>query len=182
MADVKIIEVQEPGKNTGIWHLAAGILMMLLGIYVWFNPEVTLMALALYLGVVLIVAGAAYFMASFSFKSGWYMLVGLLDMFVGIIFVTNLGVTAVSLPVILAIWCLAVGIIQTVAAFGYKQRNIPWYWSLFAGMLGIVFAFLILAYPYLGAIAITTLAGMYFILYGIVQVIEYKYHRDISFS
>lgn len=176
MADVNVNIVR---RNTGIWHLLAGILMALLGVYVWFNPQVTLMALALYLGIVFIIAGAAYFAASFSFESGWYLLVGLLDMFVGIIFVTNLGVTAMTLPIILAIWCLAVGAVQIVAAFDYKKRNVPWYWSLLAGIIGVIFAFLILAYPALGAITITTLVGLYFILYGVVEVIEYKYARNL---
>lgn len=179
MADVKIVDVEVPRNNAGMWHLLAGVLMALLGVYVWFNPAVTLMALALYLGIVFIAAGVIYFAASFSFESGWYMLVGLLDMFVGIIFITNLGVTAASLPIILALWCLAVGIIQVVTAFSFRKRNIPWYWSLLAGLLGIVFAFLILSYPYLGTVTITALVGTYFILYGIVEMVEYKYTRNI---
>ena len=37
------------GNN--FWHLAAGIIMTLFGIFVWFNPAATLMALAMYLGI-----------------------------------------------------------------------------------------------------------------------------------
>ena len=61
----------------GIWHLIAGIIMAVLGIYVWFNPVVSLVALALYLGIAFIVVGAGYLAVSFSFQSGWYLLVGL---------------------------------------------------------------------------------------------------------
>ena len=79
--------------NMGIWHLIAGIVIAVLGVYVWFNPAATLLGLALYLGIIFIVVGAGYFMLSFSNRSGWYLTVGILDMLVGVIFVGNLGLT-----------------------------------------------------------------------------------------
>ena len=44
----------------GIWHMLAGILMVILGTYVWFNPFVSLMALSLYIGIALMIIGAGY--------------------------------------------------------------------------------------------------------------------------
>ena len=72
--------------NMGIWHLIAGIVIAVLGVYVWFNPAATLLGLALYLGIIFIVVGAGYFMLSFSNRSGWYLTVGILDMLVGAYF------------------------------------------------------------------------------------------------
>lgn len=163
--------------SRGLWHLIAGILMVLVGFYVWFHPAETLLAIALYLGILFIIVGAGYFAASFSYESGWYLTVGILDILVGIIFVGNLGVTAVSLPIIFALWCLAVGAIQVVTAFQFKKMGFPWGWSLTAGILGIVFAFIILSYPAIGAITITVLMGLYMVLYGAVEIAEYGYSR-----
>ncbi len=173
MANVKVVS-ENPAS---IWHLIGGIIMALLGIYIWFNPAVSLMALALYLGIVFIVVGAAYFMASFSFRSGWYLVVGILDILVGVVFVANLGVSAVSLPIIFALWCMAVGVVQIVTAFQFKNTGLPWYWSLIAGILGVLFAFWILAYPALGVYTLTALMGAYILLYGMVEIIEYFSHR-----
>ncbi len=167
MADIKT------GHSIGIWHLLAGVLMLILGIYVFFHPVVTMVALALYLGIIFIVIGAGYFMTSFTFDSGWYMLVGLIDIFVGVIFISNLGITAESMPVIFALWCLAVGVIQLVEAFRFRQAGYPWGWTLGAGLVGIIFAFLILAYPVLGSVTITALMGAYIVLYGIIEIAEY---------
>ncbi len=167
-------------KTSNAWHLVAGILMALLGVYIWMNPAATLVAMALYLGIVFIVVGAGYFMASFSLDSGWYMVVGLLDIFVGVIFVGNLGVSAASLPVIFALWCLAVGIIQVATAYRMSKQGQSWKWTSVAGMLGILFAFLILAYPSIGALTLTALMGLYVILYGAVEIVEYFYSRKIS--
>ncbi len=173
MAETQIMTT----RRNNIWHLVAGIIMAVMGIYVWFNPAVTMVALAMYLGVLFIVVGAGYFAFSFSFDSGWYMLVGLLDILVGVIFLVNLGVTAASMPVIFALWCLAVGVIQVVTAFRYKKEGFPWAWTMIAGILGIVFAFLILAYPAVGAATITALMGAYILLYGAVEIAEYGMTR-----
>ncbi len=181
MADKK--EVKVVTRNVSFWHLIGGVLMALLGIYVWFNPEVTMVALALYLGIVFIAVGVGYFIASFSFDSGWYMVVGLLDILVGVIFVANLGLTAASLPIIFALWCLAVGVIQLVTAIQYRRYNQEGYmstgWTMAAGILGIVFGFLILTYPAIGTVTLTALMGTYIILYGIVEIAEYVYNRKV---
>lgn len=174
MAEVQIMQ------RAGWWHLCAGIIMLILGVYVWFNPAVTLMALALYLGIVFIAIGVGYFMASFSYDSGWYMLVGVLDILVGVIFVGNIGVTALSLPIIFALWCMAVGAVQLVTAFQFKRAGMPWSWSLSYGLLGILFGFLILIYPSIGAITITALMGTYIILFGIIGIAEYYYNRKLA--
>lgn len=166
-------------SRVSLWHLLAGVIMALMGIYVWFNPAVTLMALALYLGIVFIVVGVGYFSASFTYESGWYMLVGALDVFVGVIFVANLGVSAASMPIIFALWCLAVGIIQLVTAFQYRSAGQPVFWPMVAGIIGILFAFLILTYPAVGTITLTALMGAYFVLYGAVEIAEYLFNRKL---
>ena len=166
-------------KPACIWHLAAGILMALLGVFIWLNPAATLLALALYIGIVFIVVGTGYFAASFSFRSGWYLLVGILDILVGIVFVSNLGVSAASLPIIFAIWCLAVGAIQVASAFQLRSEGFPWGWTFGVGLLGIVFGFLILAYPALGALTITALMGAYVMLYGFIELAEYFYIKRL---
>lgn len=160
-------------RPVGIWHLFAGIIMAILGVYVWFNPVATMVALALYLGIIFIIIGAGYVAASFSNESGWDMFVGVLDMLVGVIFVGNLGVTAASLPIIFALWCLAVGVIQLVVAYKFKKAGMNWGWTLTSGILGVIFAFLILTYPALGVITITALMGAYILLYGVLEIAEY---------
>lgn len=169
----------EKVQKLSVWHLIAGIIMAALGIFVWFNPMASLVAMALYLGIVFIVVGAGYFMASFAYRSGWYLLVGFLDMLVGVIFVANLGVTAASLPIIFALWCLAVGAVQIVSAFQLRNSGVSWGWTLTAGILGVLFAFLILAYPAIGTITLTALMGVYILMYGIIEIVEYSTNQRL---
>ena len=164
-------------RNVSLWHLIAGIIMSVLGIYLWFNPMLSLMALAVYLGIAFIIVGLGYISASFSFSSGWYLVVGILDLFVGILFVANIGITALTLPIIFAIWSMAVGGVQIFSSFQLKKNGLPWSWSLTAGLLGLIFGFWILAYPAIGAIAITGLMGAYILLYGIIEILEYSTNK-----
>ena len=65
-------------RKAARWHLLAGVLMIVLGLCVWFNPLASLLGLALYIGIAFLLVGAGYLTASFSFRSGWFLLVGLL--------------------------------------------------------------------------------------------------------
>lgn len=157
------------------WLLISGIIFVVLGFYVWLNPEEALIALALYFGIMLIFAGVGYMMIFSAEGSPWHMALGLLNVFVGIIFIANLGVTAASLPFIFAFWSLFAGIIQISAAFHLKSLNVPWNRPLLSGILGILFAFLIISYPMIGAVSITILMGAYMIIYGTLEISEW--HR-----
>ena len=165
---------------SGMWHLLAGILMVILGTYVWFNPFVSLLALSLYIGIALIVIGAGYVSTSASLDSGWFMFVGMIDMIFGIILVSNLGVSAITLPIIFALWSIAVGSVQLVSSYHLSKADMPWFLSFTLGLLGVVFGFLILQYPELGAVTISTLLGLYIILYGFLEVIEYFYFKNLN--
>lgn len=174
----KKIERQEP--RAGVGFLIIGILMICLGIYMWFHPVATLIALALYLGVVFVVVGVGYLTLAFHIDSGWYLALGLLDILVGVLFISNLGVTAESLPIIFAIWTLFVGVLQVSEAFFRKRTDYPWEWELISGLVGILFAILIMVNPMIGAFAITILMGSYIVLYGVLGIIEYNYIRKFN--
>lgn len=173
-------EKHQPTCCIGLWHLIAGFLMVILGVYVWTYPILSVLALSLYIGVALIVIGAGYVGSSLRTESGWFMFVGLIDILVGIILVSNLGVTAVTLPAIFALWCIAVGAAQSISAYRFLKTDQPWGWSASLGLLGLLFGFIILAYPQLGAVAIGTLLGLYIVLYGILEIFEYFYFRKLA--
>ena len=176
-----IMEDVMKNNRLSMWHLIAGILMVVLGFFIWFHPENSLVALAVYIGFVFVVIGSLYVATSFSFISGWYMVVGILDIIVGAFLLTNIAATVVALPVVFALWCLAVGGTQLFTTWELKKINWPWKWSALAGVLGIIFGFVLLAYPLFSAAVIVTIMGMYFVSYGAVEILEYLYVRKLDF-
>lgn len=157
-----------------IWTLIFGILMILGGVYALFNPLTTLVAGALYLGILFVAMGFAYLSTYSTTKSLWVLVLGIIDILIGIVFVTNLWLSAETLPFILALWALLTGIMQIVLSFQFKQEDVAtWSWRLISGILGIIFALLILIYPILGVLTITALIGATLIIYGAFEVIDY---------
>lgn len=160
------------------WKLVAGIVMSILGAVVLFNPFDTMIALAFYLGVGFVMAGFFYVMSAVGFRSGWYLLVGILDLLVGFILMANLGITAASLPVILALWCLTIGVVQLMGTWDIKKLGLPWGWSAIMGVVSLLFGLLILVFPLLGAITISMVLGFYILLFGILQLAEYYMSKN----
>ena len=58
-------------KICGIWHLIAGLIMMLTGVLIWLNPMASLLALAFYLGLIIFLLGSGYIAFSLYQASGW---------------------------------------------------------------------------------------------------------------
>ena len=161
------------------WNLFAGVIMIILGLVVWFNPFDTLFALAFYIGLGFIFAGVFYLMSAYELRFGWYLLVGSFDTLVGVVLISNIGITAVSLPIILALWCLTVGIIQIISSLEFKSVDLPWKWTALMGYIGLFFGLSVLMFPVVGAVAISTIIGFYTIMFGILQIVEYRISKKI---
>lgn len=165
-------------NKCSIWHLIAGVIMLVLGILVWANPLSSLYAIAIYVGAALFILGCGYVASSFSASSPWYMVIGLLDIFIGLIFLTNLGLTVQTLPIFFALWFLATGIMQLYGSYESYKLNLPWGWNLFSGILGIVIAYLVLGNQAFGDFALVILVGLYLAAYGAISIAEYFYLRN----
>ena len=151
-----------------------GILMIIAGVWTWFHPDSILLAMAIYLGIVFLAGGIGYLYSFIRSRSGAWLALGLLDILIGLVLVTNLGVTALSLPIFLAVWALGVGVIQTAFAFEMKDAGFySWKWTLVNGILGIVFGLLIIAHPVIGALTISLMLGSYLVLFGVFSLLEY---------
>ena len=161
------------------WNLFAGIVMMILGAFIWFNPFETLLALAFYIGIGFIFTGIFYLMSAYELRFGWYLLVGSFDTLVGVVLISNIGITAISLPIILALWCLTVGIIQIISSLEFKGVDLPWKWTAFMGYVGLFFGLIVLMFPTVGAMAISFIIGFYAIMFGILQIMEYRLSKNI---
>ncbi len=173
ISEIKGDQVYSTEIKPSRWRLVSGTIMLFFAAYIWFHPLATMVGLALYLGLAFIVMGVGYLAVSTKATIGRDMFVGMLDILVGIILVSNLGITAATMPIILAFWSLAVGIVQLVEAYQLKKLGFSWSMPIISGVVGVVFAYLILAYPLLGMLTLSTLIGVYVLLYGMFEIMSY---------
>lgn len=158
--------------------IIAGILMVIVGIMVFRYPLSALVSLALFFGIAIFAVGIMHIVAYFTNKEffsspGWLLVQGILDIIIGILLLSNVGITAASLPYILGFWMMFTGINRFVVAFDLKKLGVKnWVFMLIAGILYVILSILIIFHPALGAAFIVAYIAVFMIFYGIMIVLE----------
>jgi uncharacterized membrane protein HdeD (DUF308 family) len=111
--------VRQANVITGLLSVATGILII-----VWPGPG--LVAVAIVLGAWLIVAGTITVTGAFAARRvipDWWLLLilGLLEIPLGVLALANPGATLAALVTVAGIWCVAIGVMRIVLAFEIKR-------------------------------------------------------------
>jgi uncharacterized membrane protein HdeD (DUF308 family) len=111
--------VRRANVITGLLSIASGILII-----VWPSPG--LVAVAIILGAWLIVTGTLAISGAFAardFLPNWWLLliVGLLEIALGVLALANPGATLAALITVAGIWAVAYGVMRVVLAFEVKR-------------------------------------------------------------
>ena len=167
--------------------ITAGIVISLLGLYSMFHTGKAIISLAVFIGLGFIISGVSHILALYSHKSdtldhpGWFMAQGVFEIILGFIMLSNLGVTAISIPLMVAFWAMFDGVMRTTASFQLKKAGIENWWRLLLfGIISILFALILLSHPFAGFIAATFLLGITFFVWGITVIFETFHFYDMA--
>jgi uncharacterized membrane protein HdeD (DUF308 family) len=152
--------------------LLRGLCAIVFGVLTFIWPSVSLFTLVLLYGAFALADGifalAAAITGNTSTPRWWLAVVGLLGIAAGTMTFLWPGVTAVVLQVFIACWAIAIGFMQIVGAIQLR-KEIHDEWLLIAGgALSVVFGFIMLTRPSVGALALLYVIGAYAILYGVL--------------
>jgi uncharacterized membrane protein HdeD (DUF308 family) len=102
-----------------------GVLSLIIGLYAVRHVLLTLLALALVLGIFWIVSGTIELFTALSHRQmrarGWIALVGILSVLAGLVVLVYPGISLLVLAVFLSIWLLLFGAMQIVLAFQLRS-------------------------------------------------------------
>lgn len=150
-----------------------GILFFLLGIYIFKYPVSGMLGLIVYGGIALIISGIiiiAFAISTRKVNNGWHwqMSEGLLDILIAVILLSNIGLTAVTLPYVFAFFGILTGIFWTAEAIYFKRNGYRfWTVALIAGVFSILIGILIFYRPVLAALTIVAIIGLMFMIQGV---------------
>jgi len=156
-------------------HLVRGVLAILFGLAALFWPGITVGVLVLLFGAYVLVEGALALASGFRSRGepGWWIL--LLEGLAGVIvaacaFAWPL-ITAQVLLVLIALWALVTGILETAAALRLR-KEIEGEWVLAViGVLSMLIGLFILINPAAGVLVVVWAIGLYAILFGALMVL-----------
>lgn len=151
--------------------LFIGILLIIGGGLHLFNPIEGTIAVVKLFSIILILIGIIriirYF-SSYVFKTGSFLIGGILDIVLGTIMYRNLETSALAFGILIGFWILFNGIIEIAAAIDFKKLDIKrWWLALITGIIGVVFGFLLINNPLFSAIYLNTIIALYLFISGI---------------
>jgi len=147
--------------------LIRGLLFILLGVYMIANPVGTYAALGFVFGLVILLAGIAELLHAYQDRGaanrGWHLVIGLIDVIIGIVLMAHLLASADVLRIIVGIWFVVKGI----SMFSFSGRlGRSWIITLGA-IITLLLGILILFDPAFGAAAIVLWTAIAFIITGV---------------
>jgi len=156
--------------------LLRGLFWILFGIVVLATPGISLLSLTLALGIIMFVDGVINVINAFSGRKehdDWWvlLLVGLAGVGVGILTFYNPAVTALAVVFYVAIWAVATGLLEIVAAVRLRKQIQGEVWLALAGIASVVFGVLLVARPAAGALTLLWLIAIYAIAFGILLLL-----------
>lgn len=157
--------------------ILSGLLMVVVGIIALCNPEATLASLSWVIGLMIVISGMSslvfYFSAAKGFPgAGTVLFSGILDIVLGVIFLNNSYIMSKVLAFIAGLWLAAFGIEKIVRSFDLKKFYYSdWWITLIIGIAMTVLGFLSMIAPMAGAIMVSIVVGLGFILHGAALLI-----------
>jgi uncharacterized membrane protein HdeD (DUF308 family) len=149
-----------------------GVAAILFGVLAFASPGITLATLILLFGAYAFVDGVALLIALARGEAGarrhaWAVgIMGVLGIVASIVTFVWPGVTALSLLYLVAIWAIAMGVFQVVAAIALRREIEGEFWMGLGGVMSVVFGIFLLVSPGTGLLTLVWLLGFWAVVFG----------------
>lgn len=156
------------------WFLSLkGILLIIFGLLAIFNPDITIKAVILYLGVVFLITGVVYTAGAIyniRKKLPWelWVIMGIIDLIIGAVFVFNPELSLALIITIIGIWAIILGLYQIITFINMKRASERKDFYLVSGIIALLIGILFLVNPFAGGRVITVLIGIFTLIMGIL--------------
>jgi uncharacterized membrane protein HdeD (DUF308 family) len=161
----------------GWWRLLLrGLAAIAFGLIAWLRPGISLAALVIVFGLYALVDGILCVwmgIAGRKLNEDWWvlLLMGFIGIGVGLLTFSRPGITALGLLFYIAIWAIARGALEIVAAI-HLRKEVKGEWRLVvAALASIALGVFLMASPARGVLALLWVIGLFAIVFGVMEVI-----------
>lgn len=174
----------------GRWWLSivVGLVALCAGFVVLINPVGSYLAVAMWLGIAVLLSGVISLVQFFTtdnglVRNGWVIVAAIADIIIGVILMFNMFLTATILPILFGIWLLCRGFVGVLQGMDLRSLHLSNSgWIILCSVIMIGLAFVVLLMPEnLGIELIIVFIAVAFISYGFssigVGLRLYEVHR-----
>jgi len=159
----------------GNWQttLLLGVVTLVLGLIVSFNPTTSLNVVAVLLGVLMIGSGIFHLIRAFTrgdSRRVWPGIAGLLLIVIGVVLIRHLDLTVAAIGLIIGVTWIVQGIAALAAGLSADSREGRGWW-IFFGAVSLVAGIVVAATPVSSVRAIAVLVGIWFVVQGVCEII-----------
>ncbi|WP_301356794.1 HdeD family acid-resistance protein [Enterococcus spodopteracolus] len=158
--------------------LVLGILFVLVSLISFRDPVGNLVAIVIVFAIFAILKGLfELFLRSrvkelTGYKGKMPMVIGIIDLLIGIFFIFNIGAGVVALPYVFAVWFIIDSVLALFTADLFRGISEGHYWfTVVINVLGILLGIMLLFNPLSSALTLSFLVGFYFMVVGINQIV-----------
>lgn len=174
------------GKTRAWWVvLLVGILMVISGFAYWFWPVAGYAIASQIFGWMLVLAGVVQLCVASGPDHargwGWWIVGGVIDLFIGFMLVRSVVLSEAVLPYFLAFIFLYWGLSAVMAAFGQRQRRY-WWLNLINGVLMLAIGFFFIEAGWVqNMMMVSFLTSLAFIYWGFsVAMLSYDMRPEVA--
>ena len=150
-----------------------GAILIILGVLAFRYPLEAIMSVGFFMGIGLIGSGINHFSAYYFFGLKRFILLGILDLIMGIYMCVQPGVTAFVVPFVIAVWLLSVGISRMGMSLWLGGAGAEGWWlMLLNGIALIIMAVLMFMSPLSSALSVMMILAGVLIAFGVLAVLE----------
>ncbi|NLZ94269.1 MAG: HdeD family acid-resistance protein [Bacteroidales bacterium] len=154
------------------FHLIIGLIFIAVGFWVFTSPIHSYVALTIVFSISFLISGIMEILFATSNRKvlenwGWTLALGIFTTLVGTMLIANPAISAVTLPLYVGFMLIIRSFWAIGSAFDLKDYGVKgWGVSLFIGILGVLFAALIILRPAIGGITLVIWTGLALIASG----------------
>lgn len=163
------------GRSWG-WLLLLGVLTLLFGVALLVWPGKTLVVIATFLGVYLLVSGIFQIVAGFATSGldggmrALAVVAGIVSVLLGLFAFRSITHSVVLLVLLIGFGWLFRGLVRMIAAIADKT-TVARGWQIAEGLLGALAGVVILVWPAPSLQVLAWISGIIFVLLGLIEVV-----------